>query len=62
MRRRGVAAVGLLFASMPSDALPSSPVRVGFSANGRPFRIEVRVPDGRAGWTLLPRCARSMIS
>ena len=33
---------------MAPDALPSSPVRVAFSANGRPFRIEVRVPDGRA--------------
>jgi Fe-S-cluster containining protein len=34
---------------MASDAsVPSSRVRVAFSVNGRPFRIEVRVPDGRA--------------
>ena len=48
--------------AMPPDAaLRSSPVRVAFSANGRPFRIEVQAPDGRAGWTsCCPRCARSM--
>jgi Fe-S-cluster containining protein len=28
--------------------LPSSTVRVVFSANGRPFRVETRVPDGPA--------------
>jgi|KBSSwiStaDraftv2_1062776.scaffolds.fasta_scaffold55792_2 Fe-S-cluster containining protein len=34
---------------MPPDApLPTSRVRVSFSANGRPFRIEVRAPGGRA--------------
>ena len=34
---------------MPTDASSSSShVRVAFSANGRPFRIEVRVPEGQA--------------
>ena len=34
---------------MPTEASSSSShVRVAFSANGRPFRIEVRVPEGQA--------------
>jgi Fe-S-cluster containining protein len=33
---------------LPDTPLSASRVRVSFSANGRPFRIEVRVPEGRA--------------